>query len=91
MFLERAAARVKALNHRNLVEILFRTSYMTIITLGTIAILGYGSYQVFVTFVSAFVTRTSAPTTDPPDCCHLRSQGRPDEDGHPALDAGHRL
>src|SRR5258708_6833493 len=48
MFLERAAARVKALNHRNLVEILFRTSYMAIITLGTIAILGYGSYQVFV-------------------------------------------
>ena len=48
MFLERAAGRVKALNHRNLVEILFRTSYMAIITLGTIAILGYGSYQVFV-------------------------------------------
>src|SRR5258708_36622778 len=48
MFLERATARVKALNHRNLVEILFRTSYMAIITLGTIAILGYGSYQVFV-------------------------------------------
>jgi ABC-type bacteriocin/lantibiotic exporter with double-glycine peptidase domain len=48
MFLERAASRVKALNHRNLVEILFRTSYMAIITLGTIAILGYGSYQVFV-------------------------------------------
>lgn len=48
LFLERAAARVKALNHRNLVEILFRTSYMAIITLGTIAILGYGSYQVFI-------------------------------------------
>lgn len=48
MFLDRASARVKALNHRNLVEILFRTSYMAIITLGTIAILGYGSYQVFV-------------------------------------------
>src|SRR6266436_7274504 len=48
MFLERATARVKALNHRNLVEILFRTSYMAVITLGTIAILGYGSYQVFV-------------------------------------------
>src|SRR5467141_2861100 len=47
MFLERATARVKALNHRNLVEILFRISYMTVITLGTIAILGYGSYQVF--------------------------------------------
>jgi len=47
-FLERAAARVEALNHRNLVEILFRTSYMAVIALGTIAILGYGSYQVFV-------------------------------------------
>jgi ABC-type bacteriocin/lantibiotic exporter with double-glycine peptidase domain len=47
MFLERATARAKALNHRNLVEILFRTSYMAVITLGTIAILGYGSYQVF--------------------------------------------
>jgi ABC-type bacteriocin/lantibiotic exporter with double-glycine peptidase domain len=47
MFLERATARVKALNHRNLVEILFRTSYMAVITLGTIAILGYGGYQVF--------------------------------------------
>lgn len=47
MFLERATERVKALNQRNLVEILFRISYMTVITLGTIAILGYGSYQVF--------------------------------------------
>jgi ABC-type bacteriocin/lantibiotic exporter with double-glycine peptidase domain len=47
MFLERATERMKALNHRNLVELLFRTSYMAVITLGTIAILGYGSYQVF--------------------------------------------
>jgi ABC-type multidrug transport system fused ATPase/permease subunit len=47
-FLERAKARVAALNHRNVIEILFRTSYMAIIALGTIAILGYGSYQVFV-------------------------------------------
>ena len=47
-FLERSTARVNALNHRNLVEILFRTSYMAIIALGTIAILGYGSYQVFI-------------------------------------------
>jgi len=39
---------VEALNHRNLIEILFRTSYMAVIALGTIAILGYGSYQVFV-------------------------------------------
>src|SRR5437660_3283320 len=47
-FLERATARVKALNHRNLVEILFRTCYMMVIALGTIAILGYGGYRVFV-------------------------------------------
>jgi len=46
--LELAAARVEALNHQNLIEILFRTSYMAVIALGTIAILGYGSYQVFV-------------------------------------------
>jgi ABC-type bacteriocin/lantibiotic exporter with double-glycine peptidase domain len=47
-FLERATRRVKTLNHRNLVEVLFRTSYMAVIALGSIAILGYGSYQVFV-------------------------------------------
>jgi ABC-type bacteriocin/lantibiotic exporter with double-glycine peptidase domain len=48
MFLERAKTRVAALNHRNVTEILFRTSYMAVIAFGTIAILGYGSYQVFV-------------------------------------------
>ncbi len=32
VFLERATTRVKALKHRNLVEILFRTCYMTVIT-----------------------------------------------------------
>jgi ABC-type multidrug transport system fused ATPase/permease subunit len=48
MFLERASARLKALNHRNLVETLFRTCYMTIISIGTIAILGYGGYRVFI-------------------------------------------
>lgn len=47
-FMERGAARVRALNHRSLVEILFSTSYMAVIALGTIAILGYGGYQVFV-------------------------------------------
>jgi ABC-type bacteriocin/lantibiotic exporter with double-glycine peptidase domain len=47
-FLDRATARITALNHRNVIEILFRTSYMAVIALGTIAILGYGSYQVFV-------------------------------------------
>jgi len=47
-FMERAAARMRALNHRSLIEILFSTSYMAVIALGTIAILGYGGYQVFV-------------------------------------------
>jgi len=47
-FLERAATRVEALNHRNLIEVFFRTSYMAVIALGTIVILGCGSYQVFI-------------------------------------------
>ncbi len=45
-FLERGAARVKALNDRNWVEIGFRTSYMAVIAFGTIAILGFGGYEV---------------------------------------------
>jgi len=51
-FLERSNARVKALNNRNRVEVLFRTSYMAVIALQTILILGYGSYQVFVGVLS---------------------------------------
>jgi ABC-type bacteriocin/lantibiotic exporter with double-glycine peptidase domain len=47
-FLDRAKARLKAMNDRNLVEIRFRTCYMAIIAFGTIAILGFGGYQVFV-------------------------------------------
>jgi len=47
-FLVRAAGRIKALSQRNLVEISFGTCYMAAIALGTIAILGYGGYQVFV-------------------------------------------
>jgi len=47
-FLERAAARMKTLNQRTLIEILFRTCYMAVIALGTIAILGYGGYEVFL-------------------------------------------
>lgn len=47
-FVERASARQKAVNRRTLVEILFSTSYVAMIALGTIAILGYGGYQVFV-------------------------------------------
>jgi len=47
-FLHRAVNRMKALNHRELVEVMFSTCYMGMIALGTIAILGYGGYQVFV-------------------------------------------
>jgi len=47
-FTERGAARLRALNHRSLIEILFSTLFMAVIALGTIAILGYGGYQVFV-------------------------------------------
>src|SRR6266480_1930321 len=47
-FLERAATRMKALTDRNMVELLFRTCYVAIIAFGTVAILGYGGYRVFV-------------------------------------------
>ena len=47
-FEERAVARMKALNHREWVEVMFSACYMAIVALGTIAILGYGSYQVFI-------------------------------------------
>ncbi len=45
-FLARGGARVKALNNRNWVEICFRTCYMAVIAFGTIAILGFGGYEV---------------------------------------------
>jgi ABC-type bacteriocin/lantibiotic exporter with double-glycine peptidase domain len=47
-FLERALRRVKATNDRAWVEILFATCYMGIIAVGTITIVGYGGYQVFL-------------------------------------------
>src|SRR5260370_1381672 len=47
-FLERAAARMKALNQRTLTETLFRNCYMAVIALGTISTLGCGGYEVFV-------------------------------------------
>src|SRR5437773_2760170 len=43
-----AMKRMKAVNHRELVEVLFSSCYMAIIATGTIAILGYGGYQVFI-------------------------------------------
>ncbi len=46
-FIERASAKLRAINHRSLIEILFSTSYMAVIALGAIAILGYGGHQVF--------------------------------------------
>jgi len=46
-FMERGSAKLRAINHRSLIEILFSTSYMSVIALGTIAILGFGGYQVF--------------------------------------------
>lgn len=47
-FMKRALARVKALNDRAFLEITFGTWYMAVIALGTVAILGYGGYQVVV-------------------------------------------
>lgn len=46
-FMERGSAKLRAINHRSLIEILFSTSYMAVIAIGTIAALGYGGYQVF--------------------------------------------
>ena len=42
-----ARERMRALNHRELVEVLFSSCYMAIVSLGVITILGYGGYQVF--------------------------------------------
>lgn len=47
-FEERAVERMKALNHREWVEVMFSACYMAIIALGTISVLGYGGYQVFI-------------------------------------------
>jgi ABC-type bacteriocin/lantibiotic exporter with double-glycine peptidase domain len=42
-----ATERMKALNHRELVEVLFSSCFLAIVSLGMIAVLGYGGYQVF--------------------------------------------
>lgn len=47
-FLCRATAKRNAANDRMLTEVLFATCYMGLIALGTVGILGYGGYQVFV-------------------------------------------
>lgn len=47
-FVERATARLSALNHRASSEILFATCYTGVISLGAVAVLSYGGYQVFI-------------------------------------------
>src|SRR6267378_4738723 len=47
-FMSQARAKMEALLHRNLQEILFRTWFLGVVAVGVIAILGYGGYQVFL-------------------------------------------
>jgi ABC-type bacteriocin/lantibiotic exporter with double-glycine peptidase domain len=47
-FIYRAQAKMGALNHRNLQEILFRTWFLGVVATGIVAILSYGGYQVFL-------------------------------------------
>lgn len=47
-FLRRATAKREAVNYRTLTEVLFATCYMGLIAVGTVGILSYGGYQVFV-------------------------------------------
>lgn len=47
-FLDRATARMSALNHRAFTEILFSVCYLGAISLGAIGVLAYGGYQVFI-------------------------------------------
>jgi ABC-type bacteriocin/lantibiotic exporter with double-glycine peptidase domain len=47
-FLRRAIAKRDAVNHRTATEMLFAACYMGLIALGTVGIVCYGGYQVFV-------------------------------------------
>lgn len=47
-YVKRALAKVRALNHRNLVEILFTACCVGVIALSTLVLIGYGGYRVFV-------------------------------------------
>ena len=47
-FIDRATARMVALNHRTSIEILFSVSYLGAVALGAIGVLAYGGYQVFI-------------------------------------------
>jgi ABC-type bacteriocin/lantibiotic exporter with double-glycine peptidase domain len=64
-FLKRAAAKMEALNHQRLVEILFSTCYLGFIAVGIFLILAYGGHQVFAGTLTvgglvAFYTYTAA-------------------------------
>ncbi len=48
VFVTHAQAKMEALNRRNLREVFFRTWYIGVISLGSISILTYGGYQVFI-------------------------------------------
>jgi ABC-type bacteriocin/lantibiotic exporter with double-glycine peptidase domain len=47
-FISQARAKIDALHHRNRQEIWFRTWYLGVVAVGSITILSYGGYQVFV-------------------------------------------
>src|SRR6266852_5279968 len=47
-FMSQARAKMEALLHRNIQEILFRTWFLGVVAIGMIAILSYGGYQVFL-------------------------------------------
>jgi ABC-type bacteriocin/lantibiotic exporter with double-glycine peptidase domain len=47
-FMSQARAKMEALLHRNLQEILFRTWFLGVVATGVVAILSYGGYQVFL-------------------------------------------
>lgn len=51
-FRELASARMSALNERNRVEVSFGAWYLAAIAAGTVAVLGYGGYQVLVSALS---------------------------------------
>lgn len=47
-FLRRAIAKRDAVNHRTAIEMLFASCYMGLIAVGTVGIICYGGYQVFI-------------------------------------------
>ena len=64
-FLKRATAKMEAVNHQRLIELLFSTCYMGFIAIGIFLILAYGGHQVFAGALTigglvAFYTYTAA-------------------------------